>query len=380
MFASEPRDRSAAVTPAPPLWLSVLEQVQAKIASGRARAARLEGAATVAAAGAAARAHSRLLIALEAQPRIEQQLVSELVDDAVQLLVAVAELRAGAGQSGERERLALIDQLHGCLNAHEEGVLAGELTYSVRLEEGEPPAVRIRHALVNAPAGGAIPQSELISLRIAAVNLAALLVRAAANVTVAGSAHQAPDPRSPALDESLRAITDELARCARAVERPAHAGGDIIAHHLAGGMRVSPAFEAMNESAGAATWGRTDSGAVAAARAAWLRLATCEYVAVTALGNQLEAPTHDRRLGTTADAIQASAANIVYGARLVERAEAFHHRRAWRHQMIGLSYALEAYIAGIRGDTPSLAQAQLIALTRLARAVAAISTLDLRRR
>jgi hypothetical protein len=43
-----------------------------------------------------------------------------------------------------------------------------------------------------------------------------------------------------------------------------------------------------------------------------------------------------------------------------------------------LTYALEAYVAGLRGDDAAFEQAQLIALTRLIRATAAIAVLDLR--
>ena len=70
---------------------------------------------------------------------------------------------------------------------------------------------------------------------------------------------------------------------------------------------------------------------------------------------------------------------MLYGARLIDRPTAFAHRRAWRHQAVALTYALEAYVAGVRGDEPSLAQAQLITLTRLVRAAVAIVLIDLAR-
>jgi len=46
---------------------------------------------------------------------------------------------------------------------------------------------------------------------------------------------------------------------------------------------------------------------------------------------------------------------------------------------VALTYALEAYVAGLRGHAPSLAQAQRIAMTRLVRATVAIALIDLRR-
>lgn len=50
----------------------------------------------------------------------------------------------------------------------------------------------------------------------------------------------------------------------------------------------------------------------------------------------------------------------------------------WRYQSTASRrYRLEAAIAGLRGPNPSLAQAQRIALTRLARATVVITMIDL---
>ena len=55
------------------------------------------------------------------------------------------------------------------------------------------------------------------------------------------------------------------------------------------------------------------------------------------------------------------------------------HSISYSEVISALSYALEAHVAGLRGDTPSFAQAQLIVLTRLIRAVAALAIVDLQR-
>jgi hypothetical protein len=114
-----------------------------------------------------------------------------------------------------------------------------------------------------------------------------------------------------------------------------------------------------------------------AAREAWLVLATHEYVAVVALDGHLDVPTWER-FGSVTSAIVEGAANVLSGARLASRPDAFRHRSAWRHQTVALTYAFEAYVAGLRGDAPSFERAQLMVLTRLIRAVAAIALLDLR--
>jgi hypothetical protein len=111
----------------------------------------------------------------------------------------------------------------------------------------------------------------------------------------------------------------------------------------------------------------------------WLRLATHEYTAVAALDAQLATPTYTERSEHLASAIADAAANVIYGARLAGRPAAFRHRRAWRHQAVALTYALEAYAAGLQGHAPSLAQAERITLTRLVRATVAIALIDLGR-
>jgi hypothetical protein len=113
-------------------------------------------------------------------------------------------------------------------------------------------------------------------------------------------------------------------------------------------------------------------------RDAWLGLATNEYVAVAGLDGQLETPAYDQSLGGLSTVIVEGAATVICRARLIGRPGAFRHPRAWRHQAVALTYALEAYVAGLRGHAPSLEQAQLIVLTRLVRATVAIVLIDLR--
>jgi hypothetical protein len=221
-----------------------------------------------------------------------------------------------------------------------------------------------------------VSRGDLLPLRLAVIELASLLVRAAANAATGGRADEAPEARSPQLDRALRAITVDLARDAQAVEKPA--GGDVAAHHLAAALRVQVS-EQTHQAFASTGDGRGHGPAVRTARQAWLALATHEYVAVTALDSEFEMPTYRERFGTLDEALAEGAANVLCGARLATRPDAFRHGSAWRHQAVALSYALEAHVAGLRGDTPSFAQAQLIVLTRLIRAVAALAIVDLQR-
>lgn len=354
------------------LWEGVLDRVHQELAGAR-RPSRAAGASTqTAVAEAAARAHSHLLVALDPRSNDATNTVSELVSDTAALLDRV--LALSSAHAGDAD---LGGALAGRLGAHEQGVLAGELTYGVRAGEADAAAVRLRELVAAAAGESTLSHGALLSLRIAAVELAALLVRAAGNVVAGGRAEGAPQPRSPALDRALHAIERELASRVVAVGAPVDERGDVAAHHLAAGLRVHAPQRTLRAVASADS-ADTPGSALTAAREAWLVLATHEYVAVAAIDGQLDVPTW-KRFGSVTDAIVEGAANVIYGARLASRPGGFRHRSAWRHQTVALTYALEAYVAGLHGDRPSFARAQLIVLTRLIRAVAAIALLDLRR-
>jgi hypothetical protein len=167
-----------------------------------------------------------------------------------------------------------------------------------------------------------------------------------------------------------------LATRAQEVERPVNDRADVVAHHLAAGLRVRFSQGMLQRSSAGSRDGAADPADLEGLRDAWVGLATNEYVAAAALDAQLEAPSYNESFGSLTAAIIESAANVICGARLIGRTGAFRHRRAWRHQAVALTYALEAYVAGLRGHVPSLAQAQLIALTRLVRATVAIVLID----
>jgi hypothetical protein len=319
------------------------------------------------------------LVALEGDQNVGEEVTSRLTGEAVALLDAVARAWATFGSEGADRRGVLVDLLRGRLASHEDAVLAGEVTYSVWSKQAEEPAVRMRQAIAWLSRRGATSEGDLLSLRVAAVDVASLLVRLAANVGAGGRAGEAPEARSPALDATLGALTAELEARAREVERPVDTRADVVARHLAGALRVRVSQEPLVGLSAASPDQPVDENVLDGLRDAWVRLATDEYVAVAALDSQLENPSYDGRFDSLSTAIAEGAANVICGARLLGRPAAFRHRRAWRHQAVALTYALEAYVAGLRGDAPSLAQSQRIALTRLVRATVAIALIDLAR-
>jgi hypothetical protein len=357
------------------LWDGVLERVHKELAGARrpARSAGTSPQATL--AEAVARAHSHLLVVLDPRSNDATDTVSELVSDTATLLERAL---AAASAPGRDSRLGsgFDDALAGRLGAHEHGVLAGELTYGVRVEEADAAAARLREVVAALASQTALSHGGLLSLRIAAVELSALLVRAAGNAAAGGGAAAAPESRSAALDRALRAIEHELASRAHAAGPPVDERGDVASHHLAAALRVQASGRTVRAIASAGSDGAPEH-VLNAAREAWLVLATHEYVAVVALDGHLDVPTWER-FGSVTSAIVEGAANVLSGARLASRPDAFRHRSAWRHQTVALTYAFEAYVAGLRGDAPSFERAQLMVLTRLIRAVAAIALLDLR--
>lgn len=117
---------------------------------------------------------------------------------------------------------------------------AGEVTYRVWSEHGEQPSAAMRQATTRLSRDPTAPQSDLLSLSIAAVDLASLLVRLAPNAGASGRAGDAPEQRSAALDAKLETIAAEVAAHSRAVKPPVHKHGDMVAHHLAAARRVRP--------------------------------------------------------------------------------------------------------------------------------------------
>ena len=88
-------------------------------------------------------------------------------------------------------------------------------------EQAEEPAVRMRQAITRLSNDATTSENDLLSLRIAAVDLASLIVQLAANAAASGRAGEAPEQRSAPLDATLSAVTGELAARAQEVERPA---------------------------------------------------------------------------------------------------------------------------------------------------------------
>ena len=359
-----------------PLWGDLLDRAVAQILATPTSAGTSRMALVESAAQATDQAEFRLVLTLERDAPPDSDVVAKSVAEAVTLMTAVDALSQRDLSHPENEHPDLVQQFRQRLSGHEDAVLAGETTYSLRPEDGQGSATRIRHALREVAQDEGTSLVRLAVLRNDAIDLAARLLLAAANIASGGSASEAPEKRTAALDQTLERTIRHLAVQAEAVERPVDSRGDVVAHHLAAALRVRmpsetlDALEASSASEGAAQNCRD------VARDVWFRLAVNEYVAIKELDRQLETPAYGEAFDGLSGVMLEGAANVICGARLLGRPSSFRHHKAWGHQTIGLTYALEAYVAGVRGDPASLVQAELITLTRLTRAITAIAMLE----
>jgi hypothetical protein len=301
----------------------------------------------------------------------------ELLDAAAVLLMVVADATAEDGHHAEDRRARILDLLRRSLEAHEARVLAGEITYSLPQEEGQQAAERVRHAASPLSTAARSFLGDALSLELGTAELASLLIRAAANIMVSGRAGEVPEQRPASLERGLQAIVLDLVARSKTVKRPLDGRADVVAHHFAAGLRVHVRQNAPDRLAAPLPRGNLDPGHWDSSSRAWIDIATHVYVAITALDDKLDGPAYSERFATLDAAIVEGASNVICGARLMHRPEQFRQPEAWRHQAVGLTYALEAYVAGLGGIAASFEQSQLIGLTRLVRAVAAIQLLRL---
>ncbi|MFZ1155383.1 MAG: hypothetical protein WAN93_10810 [Solirubrobacteraceae bacterium] len=323
--------------------------------------------ARVNASAALAHAHARLLTALDESRTAGKDTVSELIADAVELVRALPVLWLSHTSTGYEDRLPMIAQnLERQLSAHEHGVLSGERTYALSVADAEEPAVRMRRSLAELASHETAVTGDLISVQIAAIELATLPIRAAGNLMTHNRATGAPERRTEALDRTLMRIEREVSSHARAL---AHEEEDEVGHHLTQALRLDPPTRPPRP-------GTADRERLHEARGYWLELAAHEHAAALALARNLPEPSFRSPYETLDAAITGTAAEVICEARLLPRAEDFRHEEAWKAQSNALTQVREFYANGLPGSPNGLKCAQAILLTRLVRAIIAITVID----
>lgn len=370
------RDGSRPVILRSPVWDGALRQAQVALddlaGADQPQYSRSPTLARESASAVLARAHAQLISAVGATRAQGRDTVSELVGAAVALVRVVYLLWSTHAATGYEDRLPLTAHaLERQLSAHEHSVLSGELTYSLSIADAEQPAMRMRHSLAELATHGDAPIGDLLSVHIAAIELASLLVRAAGNVVTDSHADEASDGRTSRTDEALLRVADEIGARAQTHLQDLGPGDYVVGRCLAWALREC-------ESARPPETGAVDERTLLAARDAWLEVAALEHAVVAALDAKLTTPAYRAHHETLVAAITQPAAELLCDARLITRPDAFRHDEAWRKQTIALSYAREIHLNGLPGASDGLERAHRVVLTRLVRSTVAITLIDLR--
>ena len=296
---------------------------------------------------------------------------------ASRLLAAASRVAAISGDQAQ-PAAALESQLRYLENA----VLEGEATYRIDASQMRRPLDRASHALMHLHDASRPSVGDRLALLTASSEIAALLVRAAANLEISGAPHHAAAEGSDTLSAAVHALVLEAAAVAGTLApgpRP-DATGDAVGRHLCECLRVPVDLTSLDALADRPRQATARRHALDAARTSWVALASREYAVASTLDARLPALDYKRRHGSLANAVTASAVNVLREARLLLRPDAFRHRRAWGRQGIALSHAIQAYIDGLHGDDDALERAQLIVMTRLSRSVAALALIEAQQR
>ena len=285
--------------------------------------------------------------------------------------------RAFGPAAGER-RPHLLDRSQEALATSQREVRAAERSLLVN----RPTVSRAGHAacaaiddLLRARADRA---EALSALEDAAVELAALAIRIAANLDRIGSAPRRYAKQPAPLAGQLNALACEVSKAARKRQNSTYAGaeGDHIGVWLEEVLRVAPPADAIE------LWTLRGgdpclrAGALCSLRARWLELAAGLWLIAHALDDLLVLGTFDdeQRLK---GAVSSRARGALITSALCERPGEFDHAYAWdRHRAVLFDLVRVVCLALQTREEDAIVRSQQLALRRLARAVAAIWAID----
>lgn len=301
-----------------------------------------------------------------------------LGDRAAALLSAALDVWETYGPAAGDRTARLTGQLLGVLRAHETAVLCVETTYEVAPAEAAHAAAVGKQCLESLQSRSQIAD-HLEAVERATVHLAGLLVRMIGNLKRGGSAADSPSLAPPQLPAMLDRVIADVDAAASPIAAEAPRGADTVGFHLARALR-SPLIDPAHDGKAAPVDDALNAEMLEVARRAWVTLAAREYLIIRALDGDLDVSAYRERFGTLECATREGAQNLLLGGRILERRDAFIQRGAWSRQAVSLTHVVDAYTAGLRGVSAAFADTQLVVLTRLVRAVAAIVVLDMQRK
>jgi hypothetical protein len=264
------------------------------------------------------------------------------------------------------------------LVSHENSVLSGEQTYALDRDV-------LREILASASAGLSDLDGESSAaaawerLEETAVVLLIAAVRTVANIDT-GVVGGTSSPGVPArVLSQLQLIVDEVNRGTRDLPETPKVESDRVGRLLSEVLRTGLPKNVLDDLTESEPSSQELREALSAVRSVWLDIGARELEIIRLLDRELPSPSY-AHFRSLRQAVVGGAANVLAGGRLLERPGDFLLVNALVHQHDGVARAVEFYTAGLRGHASAQTQAQLVVLTRLLRAVAAMWVIDARLR
>jgi hypothetical protein len=315
------------------------------------------------------------LLAVPSQDR--ERCRSGCLECATSILRAFARA-AAATEDAQPSAARLLQTVDDRLASHENSVLSGEKTYALDLDAlRELPATAGACLSEFVSDGGGDAAAAWEALERAAVGLLVSAVRAVANIDSVGSGAPPSASAPTAVLGQLRVIVDQVDRGTQGLPEESQRQGDRVGRLLSEVLRMGVPKHVPEDLTRADASREALSGALVEVRTIWLQVAARELEIVRLLDGELASPSY-ARFGSLYKAVTAGAANVLAGGRLLARPSEFNFFDALIHQHDGLAHAVEFYTAGLRGHADAQTQTQLVVLTRLLRAVAALWVIDAR--
>lgn len=279
--------------------------------------------------------------------------------------------------AGQR-RLHLLRRLEQTLGAADREIRAAELPLRVNRPMVNLAANAARAAIDDLLDGTVDRAQALSALEDAAVELASLAVRIAGSLRERGGSRRRRGDQPVELGQQLEALAEEVSRRANARRSLcSEVGGE---DHLGAWLSASLSVAAPIDAAELISVSTDDlclrADALLGLRARWVELAVSLWVTAQALDDLLVIGSFGGEVRLKS-AVSSRAGIALVAGELCRRPGDFDHRRAWDRQREGL-YELvgNVCLALQTGEPDTIVRGQQLALRRLARALAAIWTID----
>jgi hypothetical protein len=279
--------------------------------------------------------------------------------------------------AGQRH-LHLLRRLEQTLTRTERQIRAAELPLAVNRQTVSLASCAARAAIDELLSATVDRAEALAALEDAAVELASLAVRIAVNLNAIRSTRRGYTQQPPMLARQLEALAAEVSAAAQ--ERRSERTNDAEEDHL--GVWLSRTLSVVFPAEPIALAGLSGgdpclrADALCSLRACWLELTVGLWVIVQALDDLLATGTFDDQ-ERLKGAVSSRAGIALVAGGLCESPGDFDHLQAWKSHREALCALVSDVCLALQTCEPdAVVRAQQLALRRLARALAAIWTVD----